>query len=168
MLSQVLKRRISWLPLEVVSPTGLTCTLKALVKKNASLPIQLWNWYMCVQGKFYILIILNMPQRAVLCFLKYHEARQSGQLFSPDRFRCLLVKRCSSLVPPLCWNRIFPINQAVNWPPHDDKQHLGFRRLWGRRCLPLGTHWMPFQIPVTVTLELEEASKSWLTILPLV
>ncbi len=30
----------------------------------------------------------------------YHEARQLSQLFSPGRFRCFLVKGCSSSVGP--------------------------------------------------------------------
>ncbi len=56
--------------------------------------------------------------------------------------------------------------QAVYLPPHDDKQQFGLRRLWGRRCLPLGTHWMPFSDPRhNWTWELVEASKSWLSIL---
>ncbi len=42
-------------------------------------------------------------------------------------------------------------------------------QLWGRRCLPLGTHWMPFSDPRhSWTWELVEASNSWLPILLLV
>ncbi len=74
--------------------------------------------------------------------------------------------RLSSGTPwGLVWRHSGIPTQSVHWQafgpsashlyadlkiPPDDKLQLGVRRLWGRRCIPLGTHWMPSQIPVYI------------------
>ncbi len=57
-----------------------------------------------------------MEELNKLKFDVYHEARQSSQLCSPDRFRCFCLRGAAHQWVPLCWNRTtFPINLAKRY-----------------------------------------------------
>ncbi len=66
---------------------------------------------------------------------------------------------CFSPKLPFCVNLSVSITTASLgewgiWQLTRFKKQRGVRRLRGRRCLPLGTHWMTFQIPATVGREI--------------
>ncbi len=60
---------------------------------------------------------LNTLTKSKFCV--YHEARQSSQLFSPDRFRCFCQRGAAHQWVPLCWKRTtFPIYIAKRYTCH--------------------------------------------------